>query len=49
MIIKAKIFDVNHMKKVETKKEIDFNRALLLTKENVRRIKEELKIPGHQI
>jgi hypothetical protein len=37
------------MKNVVGRAEIETNRSLILTKENVRRIKEELKIPGHQI
>ena len=37
------------LKKVVTRSEIEENRALLLTKDNVRKIKQELKIPGHQI
>lgn len=52
MIINSKIIDLaqlNQLKEVVTKNEIDENRASLLTKENLKRIKESLKIPGHQI
>jgi histone acetyltransferase 1 len=49
LILNSKIIDISLMKKVINKTEIEENKALLLTKENVRKIKEQLKIPGHQI
>ena len=49
MILNSKIIDISQMKTVVNKSEIEENRALLLTKDNVRKIKQELKIPGHQI
>lgn len=49
MIVSSKIIDISIMKSVVNKTEIDLNRSLMLTKENVRKIKENLKIPGHQI
>lgn len=49
MIVNSKIIDISIMKLVINKTEIDLNRSLILTKENVRKIKETLKIPGHQI
>lgn len=41
--------DVSALKDVVQKKEIEENRAILLSKDNVRDIKTKLKIPGHQI
>jgi hypothetical protein len=49
MLINNKIIDLEILKPVVNKKEIEENRGLLLTKENVRQIKANLKIPGHQI
>ncbi len=45
----AGIFDLSKISKTITKTQIDENRAILLTKDNVRNIKNKLKIPGHQI
>jgi hypothetical protein len=41
--------DLSLLKKVVDKMEIEENRAVLLSKDNVREIKTRLKIPGHQI
>ena len=49
LITKSKIFNLEELKPMKTIKEINENRALLLIKDNVRKIKETLKIPGHQI
>ena len=49
MIISSKILDLSILKTVINRQEIEENRAMLLTKERVREIKERLKIPGHQI
>jgi len=43
------IFDLSKLKKVANNLDINNNREILLTKENVRLIKESIKIPGHQI
>ncbi len=39
MIVNSKIIDISIMKPVVNKTEIDLNRSLMLTKENVRKIK----------
>lgn len=49
LILNSKIIDPSLLKKVVDKKEIEENRAILLSKDNVREIKSKLKIPGHQI
>ncbi len=49
LLLGSKIVDMGLLKKVVDKKEIEENRGLLLSKENVREIKARLKIPGHQV
>lgn len=49
LLLESKIVDVSALKDVVQKKEIEENRAILLSKDNVRDIKTKLKIPGHQI
>ena len=49
MIMESGVFQIGKMKVIKDKKGIDQNRNQLLKRDNVRKIKESLKIPGHQI
>lgn len=49
MVLKSQLLDVSQLKGICNSKDIEESRSTILGKDSVRSLKQQLKIPGHQI